>query len=586
MQRKLNDGDPLMTESGEDSALPFAQRRNVLEQQVCIKIGGFWASFASLLLVALVAGMIIAHVRGRPRRRRLEQSNLDREEELVQKALAEHRGGSDGGMKYPMVLVKAEQFLLLRELLDYESARERGLHVMLDSMTAVDKFEEQERIVFLSHQWTSHTVPDPSRVQFTTMLAALQRVMSAKGWNPSRVYVWVDYTCVPQRHRPTRELAISTLSVYASRAHAFVAVVPSVAHHDTGEQLNGGTYQTRLWTRAECLTHMLLNNNVSSMWLATGPDKGQCTLMPDSWLRGSVLRVFDGISTCCTDPDGHANGKVCDRVLLVPALLGLYAALYAAATSPTQPNTNSDRDESGRPEETDPSSPARTSAEMSGGSRPLGGGGRRVRGLRSWSLAPLVGRQSIGVAKPPLQPPLHRSHNSQSSMRRLFQQRQRADKLSAISDNTSLSSALAEMAAESQGRDSAAVASAASLASSAPSSHLESRINAYEMIAAIEDVVFPPTYSHSGPDGRAVKAELFGGLVRAMKARIDTDETLRCQICEGSKQMRSRRMSKKDNRDHHLNGGHDDLEVSISASSETALFREASASSIDNPLAA
>ena len=135
-----------------------------------------------------------------------------------------------------------------------------------------------------------------------------------------------SYACVPQAHRATQELAIASISEYASRAHAFVAVVPEVPHQDTGELCTGETYQGRLWTRAECLTHLLINGT-DSMWIATGDRPRMVQKMPGEWLLGSTVRVFDGKSTCCYRQ--HVGMQHCDRQLLVQPLLGLYGKVRA-----------------------------------------------------------------------------------------------------------------------------------------------------------------------------------------------------------------------------------------------------------------
>ena len=31
-------------------------------------------------------------------------------------------------------------------------------------------------------------------------------------------YVWLDYSCIPQRHRPSQTAAINSLTVYAAKA--------------------------------------------------------------------------------------------------------------------------------------------------------------------------------------------------------------------------------------------------------------------------------------------------------------------------------------------------------------------------------
>ena len=133
-----------------------------------------------------------------------------------------------------------------------------------------------------------------------------------------------SYSCVPQLHRPTQELAIGSISVYSSRAHAFVAVVPSTQHVDNGDICDGDSYQQRLWTRAECLSHLLINGP-SSMWVASDDSPRSVVPMPPEWLKGSVLKIFEGQSTCCMRC--HEGRDRCDRELLVQPMLGMYGKL-------------------------------------------------------------------------------------------------------------------------------------------------------------------------------------------------------------------------------------------------------------------
>lgn len=132
-----------------------------------------------------------------------------------------------------------------------------------------------------------------------------------------------SYTSVPQLHRPTMELAIQSLAVYSSRAHSFIAIVPTVEHLNTHEPCNEESYKGRLWTRAECLSHLLVNG-AQSMWVATAAQPAACSPMENDWLRGSALQIFDGVSTCCQRK--HVGMDQCDRELLVQPLLGLYSS--------------------------------------------------------------------------------------------------------------------------------------------------------------------------------------------------------------------------------------------------------------------
>ena len=97
-------------------------------------------------------------------------------------------------------------------------------------------------------EWTSNSEPDPTGTQYATMLTALKRVAAYERWELSRTWVWVDYISIPQRSRGTQKLAIRSLSAYASSAHAFVIVAPTVMHASTGKLCNVETYNKRMWS--------------------------------------------------------------------------------------------------------------------------------------------------------------------------------------------------------------------------------------------------------------------------------------------------------------------------------------------------
>ena len=74
------------------------------------------------------------------------------------------------------------------------------------------------------------------------------------------------------------------------------------------------------WCRAENLAHSL-RNGTESMWVATGPTPEECQAQADNLaFLSSNLRVFQGEATV-----------EADKTSLVPAVLGLYAELYALA---------------------------------------------------------------------------------------------------------------------------------------------------------------------------------------------------------------------------------------------------------------
>jgi len=273
-----------------------------------------------LLGLGTLAGLLI----GRQRVQKLESKSLDNKLQKLERCLA--TDGPSGRLLHPFVVIRAQDFLSMGKIVKYEDLRRAGLHVVLDTMNALKEFERKERILFLSHQWTSFVEPDHTGQHYVTMIAALQRVQTANKWPLERVFIWLDYSCVPQLHRPTQELAILSISIYSSRAHAFVAVVPTTKHKETCEPCTAESYQYRLWTRAECFTH-LLTNGPDSMWIATEPNPSRVIPMPREWLRGSALQIFQGESTCCQR--GHVGVERCDRELLVEPVLGMYGRLYA-----------------------------------------------------------------------------------------------------------------------------------------------------------------------------------------------------------------------------------------------------------------
>ena len=70
------------------------------------------------------------------------------------------------------------------------------------------------------------------------------------------------------------QLAIQSLSSYASLATEFLIVAPTVKHADTGNICDFSTYRKRCWCRAEQCCH-LIRNGLDAMWLATTEDELQ-----------------------------------------------------------------------------------------------------------------------------------------------------------------------------------------------------------------------------------------------------------------------------------------------------------------------
>jgi len=223
-------------------------------------------------------------------------------------------------MRYPFTLVRAVDLMRETEMVRHENMRDKGKLQLLDSLDAVKAFREQFKIIFFSHQWTSFNKPDHTTAHHRLTCRALQDVCENEGWALDEVFVWVDYTSIPQAHRGIQALAIQSLVHYSANTDAFVIIAPKVQHEDTGVECNAETYQRRAWCRAEQFAQYLINGT-SRMWLAT---EAGVNPVPKDW-ASDFVEVFHGDLTCCRIK--HKGMPACDRVSLVLPFLGLYGQL-------------------------------------------------------------------------------------------------------------------------------------------------------------------------------------------------------------------------------------------------------------------
>ena len=83
------------------------------------------------------------------------------------------------------------------------------------------------------------------------MVAAVKQVAEANKWPLHLVYVWVDYSSIPQKNRKSQESAINSLALYASLADALVIIAPDGRHASNDSLVSRESYQKRMWCRAE-----------------------------------------------------------------------------------------------------------------------------------------------------------------------------------------------------------------------------------------------------------------------------------------------------------------------------------------------
>jgi hypothetical protein len=230
-------------------------------------------------------------------------------------------------MSHPMVLMALSIFKAGGALMKHEDAQQRHELLWLYSLNEVEDLRISSFIVFMSHQWTAWSTPDPTNVQFNAMLMSLVKLCSVKSWDEADVYVWADYTSIPQVHKGLQQLAINSLPWYAAKVAAFVIVAPQVQHNDIEVLCDKATYSRRAWCRAEQLAHLLANGK-DAMYLAEG---GELNPVTDDWLETSIM-VFDGELTCCTRK--HVGMERCDKQSLMIPMLGLWDGLCRSKHNP------------------------------------------------------------------------------------------------------------------------------------------------------------------------------------------------------------------------------------------------------------
>ena len=105
-------------------------------------------------------------------------------------------------------------FVAAGRLLSHEEARDRHLlHPILDTHADCVTFVRAHPTLFFSHQWTGFGHPDPSGEQYALMVRAAYELCATEDILPDELFVWVDFTSVPQANMYMQSLSIATLGV-------------------------------------------------------------------------------------------------------------------------------------------------------------------------------------------------------------------------------------------------------------------------------------------------------------------------------------------------------------------------------------
>lgn len=303
----------------------------------------FWIQLALLIavtsLMAVAAGyMIIGNVR--EMHQRLER--LEAYRRLRKTCVVEESVSDLNRVRFPMCVMAVSHFRRLGKLISHEEARRLGMLVFLDSVEALANLGQH--VVFFSHQWTSFTQPDPSQVQFISMVRACAQLQEVKGLDIR--YIWVDFLSIPQVNTDQQQAAIDSLAVYAAHSRVFVAVAPPCPHADLDSTVDFVSYSGRGWCRLEQVAYLSAHSHQCHAVPAFRFDEE--ALLPffdnihgdsgdddmeaggvqpgDAWQ--SALEVVRGQFSCCARC--HPDGSACDKERIVSVMLGMIWRIMAA----------------------------------------------------------------------------------------------------------------------------------------------------------------------------------------------------------------------------------------------------------------
>jgi len=157
-------------------------------------------------------------------------------------------------------------------------------------------------------------------VHYPVIVHAAEKLCTDEKIDPSNLYIFVDYTSMPQLCKRSLSSAISSLCVYTAVCKYFLICTPTAKHADKKITVDGTTYLKRGWCRFEQWAR-LTTGGVSNMYVYRS-DTIELLSKPEftKWVDESI-NVFSG----------DFNRDV-DKLELVNLVLGLwgYALLNLA----------------------------------------------------------------------------------------------------------------------------------------------------------------------------------------------------------------------------------------------------------------
>eukprot|EP00397_Hematodinium_sp_SG-2012_P005405 GEMP01005425.1.p1 GENE.GEMP01005425.1~~GEMP01005425.1.p1 ORF type:complete len:663 (+),score=141.13 GEMP01005425.1:206-2194(+) len=245
---------------------------------------------------------------------------------------------------YPMWCVPMEEVLNMTSVERHEVLCKRGQLVQ-------HKFDSENVVIFVSHQWLSTVHPDPHGEQLAVLQASLRRLLSGahvrSNWVLSaqlmadtvetrwpallrNALVWYDYFSIPQEEHnaSARMLAIRSIAAYVEQSTYTFVLVPTMDHLDYRDGRDEShlcdiySWANRGWCRFEVLVTLLKAQPTPVVFVRSSLEIffGPCSYVAN-------MRVADGQFSCCKLhhkfhlPSGQTYE--CDKIVLFPVLKAL-----------------------------------------------------------------------------------------------------------------------------------------------------------------------------------------------------------------------------------------------------------------------
>jgi hypothetical protein len=130
----------------------------------------------------------------------------------------------------------------------HEEARRAGVLNVHDTWHEAVAFAKETPVLFVSHQWLASDVPDPNNVHYASIIVAARLMAEELGLeSEDEIYIWLDYTSIPQKCKSALWAAVSSLTAYAALGRYFVICCPPTVHGNSGLAMGGDTYLARGW---------------------------------------------------------------------------------------------------------------------------------------------------------------------------------------------------------------------------------------------------------------------------------------------------------------------------------------------------